>query len=90
MATKVQKNMHIYKQNRISTQKMLSLLVHALVASVTTRLPLGYHSVTTLNVTEGGLQKNRLPLYEEAHFWDYLVMLVVLVALVVLDKLDCI
>ena len=51
---------------------------------------LAYHSVTTLNVTEGGLQKNRLPLYEEAHFWDYLVMLVVLVALVVLDKLDCI
>ena len=36
------------------------------------------------------LKKNRLPLYEEAHFWDYLVMLVVLVALVVLDKLDCI
>ena len=66
------------------------LLGHALVASITIRLPLGYHSVTTLNVTKGGLQKNRLPLYEEAHFWDYLVMLVVLVALVVLDKLDCI
>ena len=84
MATKVQKNMHICKQNRISSQKILMLLGHALVASITIRLPLGYHSVTTLNVTEGGCPKNRLPLYEEAHFWDYLVMLVVLVVLVAL------
>ena len=30
------------------------MLGHALVASITIRLALGYHSVTTLNVTEGG------------------------------------
>ena len=83
----MQTKLYFFTKNTYATWSRLSRLDYH---SVTIRLALGYHSVTTLNVTEGGHKKNRLPLYEEAHFWDYLVMLVVLVALVVLDKLDCI
>ena len=79
----MQTKLYFFTKNTYATWSRLSRLDYH---SVTTRLPFGYHSQRHRR----GMQKNRLPLYEEAHFWDYLVMLVVLVALVVLDKLDCI
>ena len=62
----MQTKLYFFTKNTYATWSRLSRLDYH---SVTTRLPFGYHSVTTLNVTEGGsTQKNRLPLYEEAHF----------------------
>ena len=76
----MQTKLYFFTKNTYATWSRLSRLDYH---SVTIRLPLSTSQ-------KGDCKKNRLPLYEEAHFWDYLVMLVVLVALVVLDKLDCI
>ena len=80
----MQTKLYFFTKNTYATWSRLSRLDYQ---SVPTRLAFGYHSQRH---RRGPAKKNRLPLYEEAHFWDYLVMLVVLVALVVLDKLDCI
>ena len=79
----MQTKSHFYTKNAFATCSRLSRLGYH---SVTIRLPFGYHSQRHRR----GTAKKWAPSEEEAHFWDYLVMLVVLVALVVLDKLDCI